>query len=80
MPIGSYNPPDSVLGTSPVSSRIGDGEFSEDSVNWIRRTSSGKLPMSLPSNGIGMMVEANLALGVKKATGLSNDGKFNAFA
>ncbi|KAL8132576.1 hypothetical protein AgCh_008165 [Apium graveolens] len=47
--IGSYDPSDSM---SSLSSRIGDGEFSEDSGNWIR----GKLPMSLPSSGFDRAV------------------------
>lgn len=61
VPVGSYNPPDSVLGTSP--SRVGDGEFSEDSGEWFPRGSKGKLPMSLPSNGIGFMEEARFDFG-----------------
>ncbi|OIT35364.1 PREDICTED: translation initiation factor eIF-2B subunit delta-like isoform X2 [Nicotiana attenuata] len=37
--VGSYNPMQSVLGTSPASSGIGvEGEFSEDSTHWIRQT------------------------------------------
>ncbi|XP_006345335.1 translation initiation factor eIF-2B subunit delta-like [Solanum tuberosum] len=37
--VGSYNPMQSVLGTSPASSGIGvDGEFSEDSSQWVRLT------------------------------------------
>lgn len=57
--VGSYNPDESGLGTSPPFSGIGDGdgdgdaeiEFSEDSVNWIRRTNSGKFPLSVPDGG-----------------------------
>lgn len=52
--VGSDDPSDSM---SSLSSRIGDGEFSEDSGNWIR----GKLPMSLPSNGLDRMAVRNLS-------------------
>lgn len=59
MPVGSYNPSESLLGTSPVasspSSRVGDGtlEFSEEnSVQWYRRSGSGKLASSLPGGGL----------------------------
>ncbi|KAK1384016.1 Translation initiation factor eIF-2B subunit delta [Heracleum sosnowskyi] len=70
VPVGSYNPGDSVLGTSPVSSsRVGDGEFSEDLENWSRSDSRGMLPMSLPSNGLDMMAVRNLS---KK---VANEGK-----
>lgn len=62
--IGSYNQSESVLGTSPPSSsgaspssRIGDGEFSEDSVNWIRRSNSGKLASSVPAGGFNWTVK-----------------------
>ncbi|KAL1824730.1 hypothetical protein ACET3Z_011508 [Daucus carota] len=73
VPVGSYNPGDSVLGTSPVSSsRIGDGEFSEDLENWSRSDSRGKLPMSLPSNGLDMMAVRSLS---KKVTQVANEGK-----
>lgn len=72
--VGSYNPPDSVLGTSPLrspSSRIGDGEFSEDSVNWIRRSNSGKFASSLPSGGFDLAQAA----GSKKVNGAFIDEK-----
>lgn len=62
--VGSYDPSDSV---SSLSSRIGDGEFSEDSGNWIR----GKLPMSLPSNGFDRMAVRNLS---KKNSQVSSFG------
>lgn len=62
VPVGSYNPGDSVLGTSPVSSsRVGDGKFSEELENWSRSDSRGKLPMSLPSNGFDTMAVRNLS-------------------
>ncbi|KAK7327640.1 hypothetical protein VNO77_21724 [Canavalia gladiata] len=55
MPIGSYKPLDSVLGTSPSSSRvgIGDGEFSEDSsaAGWFRASD-----VSLPGEGFDLPV------------------------
>ncbi|KAK9996393.1 hypothetical protein SO802_021079 [Lithocarpus litseifolius] len=54
VPVGSYNPSESLLGSSPVpsspSSRVGlvDGEFSEESNGWFRRSESGKYAASLP--------------------------------
>lgn len=61
VPIGSYNPSVSLLGTSPVaspSSRVGfgDGEFSEDSSTggWLRRSSSGKFASSFPGGGVDL--------------------------
>ncbi|XP_068305777.1 uncharacterized protein [Pyrus communis] len=57
VPVGSYNPSESLLGTSPVSaspsSRVGDGlEFSdESSALWYWRSGSGKMASSLPSGG-----------------------------
>ncbi|CAL5374372.1 unnamed protein product [Camellia sinensis] len=60
--VGSYNQSESVLGTSPSSaisplSRVVDGEFSEDSVNWIRRSNSGKFASSVPSGGIDLTMK-----------------------
>ncbi|KAK3024129.1 hypothetical protein RJ639_044384, partial [Escallonia herrerae] len=72
--VGSYNPPDSVLGSSPVSTRIGDGEFSEDSANWIRRTGSGKLGSSLPSGGFDLSA-AKADLTAQKGLAVSRDEK-----
>ncbi|KAK2999951.1 hypothetical protein RJ639_024470, partial [Escallonia herrerae] len=72
--VGSYNPPDSILGSSPVSTRIGDGEFSEDSANWIRRTGSGKLGSSLPSGGFDLSA-AKADLMARKGLGVSRDEK-----
>lgn len=57
VPVGSYNPSESLLGTSPVltpSSRVGDGEleFSEESsAGWHRRSNSAKFASSFPSGG-----------------------------
>ncbi|XP_030938261.1 translation initiation factor eIF-2B subunit delta isoform X1 [Quercus lobata] len=54
VPVGSYNPSESLLGSSPApsspSSRVGlvDGEFSEESNGWFRRSESGKYASSLP--------------------------------
>ncbi|KAL6973541.1 hypothetical protein U1Q18_027727 [Sarracenia purpurea var. burkii] len=68
--VGSYNQSESVLGTSPSalspSNRIGDGEFSEDSANWIRRNNSGNFASSVP-NGDFDLTE-------KEAQELSEDG------
>ncbi|KAL3512298.1 hypothetical protein ACH5RR_025015 [Cinchona calisaya] len=56
--VGSYDPEETVLGASPPFSGIGDGdgdaesEFSEDSVNWIRRGDSGKFPSLVPDGGV----------------------------
>ncbi|PSR96566.1 Translation initiation factor eIF-2B subunit delta like [Actinidia chinensis var. chinensis] len=59
--VGSYNQSETVLATSPSaispSSRIGDGEFSEDSLNWIRRTNSGKFSSSVPTGGFDLAVK-----------------------
>ncbi|PRQ16456.1 hypothetical protein RchiOBHm_Chr7g0184441 [Rosa chinensis] len=59
VPVGSYNPSESLLGSSPVasspSSRVEDGTlgFSEEnsSVQWYRRSGSGKMASSLPGGG-----------------------------
>lgn len=57
VPVGSYNPSESLLGTSPVASPTsvaGDGEldFSEESsAGWHRRKDSGKFASSFPSGG-----------------------------
>ena len=63
--VGSYDPSDS------MSSRNGDGEFSEDSGIW-------KLPMSLPSNGLDKLAARNFPFGAKKSP---HDGtsKFRVF-
>ncbi|PRQ48582.1 hypothetical protein RchiOBHm_Chr2g0112331 [Rosa chinensis] len=56
VPVGSYNPSESLLGSSSValspSSRVKDGtlEFST-SVQWCRRNGSGKMAWSLPGGG-----------------------------
>lgn len=50
MAVGSYDASELLLGTS-ASSRIGDGEFSEDYSVFFRRSSSGKFASSLPSGG-----------------------------
>ena len=56
--VSSYNPDESVLGTSPPFSGIGDdrdgdaeSEFSDNSVNWIRQNDSGRFPLSLAPDG-----------------------------
>lgn len=74
--VGSYNLPDSVLGSSPALSpfRIGDGEFSEDS---IRRSNSAKFASSLPSAGFDFTAAAAKAVDErKKDLGVSSDGRF----
>ncbi|XP_050375981.1 probable translation initiation factor eIF-2B subunit delta [Argentina anserina] len=67
VPVGSYNPSESLLGSSPVapspSSRTGDGtlEFSEEnSVQWYRRSGSGKMATSLPGGGFDSAAAAAL--------------------
>ncbi|KAF2325513.1 hypothetical protein GH714_029695 [Hevea brasiliensis] len=57
--VGSYNPTDSMLGASPPltspSSRIGDGEFSEESSpGWFRRSNSAKFASSFPGGGFDL--------------------------
>ncbi|KAL4036116.1 hypothetical protein IC575_004840 [Cucumis melo] len=61
IPVGSYNPSETLLATSPMaspSSRTGDEELdmSEDSSNsvWHRRSGSGKIASSFPGVGIHM--------------------------
>ncbi|KAK9091157.1 hypothetical protein Sjap_024334 [Stephania japonica] len=62
MPLGSYNPSESFLGTSPLgqssaSKVVVDGEFSDDVASpagWFRRGSTGKVASSLPSGGFDM--------------------------
>ncbi|XP_015883076.3 uncharacterized protein LOC107418895 [Ziziphus jujuba] len=57
VPVGSYNPSESLLGTSPVpspSSGVGDGEldFSEESsAGCYRRSNSAKFASSFPGSG-----------------------------
>ncbi|KAL8124148.1 hypothetical protein AgCh_011963 [Apium graveolens] len=76
VPVGSYNPGDSVLGTSPVSSiKVGDGEFSEDFENWSRSDSRGKLPMSLPSTGLDMMAVRNFSKNVAQVANEDSNSK-----
>ncbi|KAM7483052.1 hypothetical protein LguiB_007635 [Lonicera macranthoides] len=72
--VGSYNLPDSVLGSSPALSpfRVGDGEFSEDS---IRRSNSAKFASSLPSAGFDFAAAAKAVDERKKDRGVSSDEK-----
>ncbi|KAJ4964272.1 hypothetical protein NE237_024211 [Protea cynaroides] len=52
MPLGSYNPTESLLGTSPSpSSKLDDGDFFEDdaSTGWIVGGNPGKLASSFPT-------------------------------
>ena len=61
VPVGSYNPAETLLGTSPVPSPPpsvggdGDLEFSEESsssaAGWHRRSNSGKFASSFPGGG-----------------------------
>ncbi|KAL6182942.1 hypothetical protein ACLB2K_044354 [Fragaria x ananassa] len=71
VPVGSYNPSESLLGSSPVasspSSRTGDGtlEFSEEnSVQWYRRSGSGKMASSLPGGGFESVAALRMPLEV----------------
>ncbi|OIV97189.1 hypothetical protein TanjilG_28940 [Lupinus angustifolius] len=69
LPIGSYNPSESLLGTSPTASGVGmdDGQFSEDSSGWFLRSESNfaggrfDLPAVKP---LEILVEGNLAVAV----------------
>ncbi|XP_057466482.1 uncharacterized protein LOC130755924 [Actinidia eriantha] len=83
--VGSYNQSETVLATSPSaispSSRIGDGEFSEDSVNWIRRTNSGKFSSSVPTGGFDMALNKAQEVSEKgrgKGPEISNELASNA--
>ncbi|KAA8541161.1 hypothetical protein F0562_025093 [Nyssa sinensis] len=74
VPVGSYNPSESLLGTSPVlspSSNMMDGAFSEDSANWIRRSNSGKFASSFPTGGLDLTADSE----AKKAQGVSEKGE-----
>ncbi|PQP91914.1 translation initiation factor eIF-2B subunit delta [Prunus yedoensis var. nudiflora] len=78
VPVGSYNPSESLLGTSP-SSRVGDGtlEFSdESSVRWYRRSDSGKLASSFPGEGFdSATVKAPLEVPEKSGEEVSKEQK-----
>lgn len=59
LPVGSYNPSESLLGlssgSSPVSpplSKVNDLEFSENSSDWFRRSDSGKYATSFAGGGV----------------------------
>lgn len=77
MPVGSYNPSESLLGTSPVpspSSRAGDVEleFSEESsTGWYRRSNSAKFASSFPSGGFESTTVNPLENSAAKATNLA---------
>ncbi|KAL4566429.1 hypothetical protein LXL04_030544 [Taraxacum kok-saghyz] len=64
--VGSYTLSDSVLSPSPTrspSSRVGlDGDFSEDSVNWMKRSNSGRYTPVLPTGGpdLTQSIEASI--------------------
>lgn len=64
--VGSYTASDFVLSASPTrspSSRIGlDGEFSDDSANWIKRSNSGRFTAALPAGGpdLTQSIEASI--------------------
>ncbi|XP_057952484.1 uncharacterized protein LOC131146737 [Malania oleifera] len=72
MPVGSYNPSESLLATSPGPSpssiKFCDGEFSEDSSNWIHRSNSGKFASSFPGGGFDLKAAktGNFAEGLEK--------------
>ncbi|ESQ30610.1 hypothetical protein EUTSA_v10011298mg [Eutrema salsugineum] len=73
--VGSYNPMDSLLGTSPPSS---NGEFSEDSVSLFgfQRSDSAKLSSSFPNGGfdLTMAVRAPQESESKIATASASEG------
>lgn len=75
--VGSYNPSESLLGTSPVASPTsvaGDGEldFSEESfAGWHRRKDSGKLASSFPSGGFELTTAKGRENSVAKAKNLA---------
>lgn len=74
--VGSYNPPDSLLGTSPPSS---NGEFSEDSVSLFgfQRSDSAKLSASFPNGGfdLTLAVRAPQESETKIVTASASEGK-----
>ncbi|KAI3825612.1 hypothetical protein L1987_07111 [Smallanthus sonchifolius] len=65
-PVESYTLSDSVFSASPTRSpsiQLGlDGEFSEDSVNWMKRSNSGRFTVVLPTGGnsLTQAVEASI--------------------
>ncbi|XP_020532363.1 translation initiation factor eIF-2B subunit delta isoform X2 [Jatropha curcas] len=71
--VGSYNPTESLLGQSPPSARIVDGEFSEESSpGWLRRSNSAKFASSFPSGGFdltSLKSSENLEVQEKKPVG-----------
>lgn len=81
--VGSYNPDDSVLGSSPQFSGIGDrdadteSEFSEDSMNWIRRDDLGQFPSAgaVLDGGLDSAAVGTRERESKKAHGGSRKGK-----
>uniref|UniRef100_A0A1J3FNG0 Translation initiation factor eIF2B subunit delta n=1 Tax=Noccaea caerulescens TaxID=107243 RepID=A0A1J3FNG0_NOCCA len=74
--VGSYNPVDSLLGTSPPSS---NGEFSEDSASMFgfQRSDSAKLSASFPNGGfdLTMAVRAPQEFESKIATVSASEGR-----
>ncbi|EFH70410.1 GTP binding protein [Arabidopsis lyrata subsp. lyrata] len=74
--VGSYNPPDSLLGTSTPSS---NGEFSEDSASLFgfQRSDSTKLSASFPNGGfdLTLAVRAPQESETKIATASASEGK-----
>lgn len=74
--MGSYNPVDSLLGTSPPSS---NGEFSEDSASLFgfQRSDSAKLSASFPNGGfdLTMAVRAPQEFESKIATKSASEGR-----
>ncbi|XP_010265294.1 PREDICTED: translation initiation factor eIF-2B subunit delta-like [Nelumbo nucifera] len=70
IPLGSYNPSESLLGTSPSpSSKFNDGEFSEDlsTSGWYVRGNPGKVASSFPSGGFD-----TTAMKSSNITGMNN--------
>ncbi|KAF8407869.1 hypothetical protein HHK36_007007 [Tetracentron sinense] len=72
MPLGSYNPSESLMGTS-LSSKVDDGDFSEDmsSPGWFHRSNSGKAASSFPSGGFDVTALKLLNLPANNLTTVS---------
>ncbi|XP_022134966.1 translation initiation factor eIF-2B subunit delta-like isoform X2 [Momordica charantia] len=81
VPVGSHNPSETLLGSSPLaspSSRLGgeELEFSEDSAASVllRRSSSGKLASSCPGVGFHMAAKSSANLQTMPANSMRTSG------
>lgn len=73
--VGSYNPIQSVLKTSPASSGIGvEGEFSEDSTHWVPQTDGFGLTESKDDQGTSSIERVNAQV-AKTSTEVERNAK-----